>query len=79
MKDTKDKYNRWINLLPWIDIYYAVKSNPIVPLLKVLADLGSNFDCASKNEIDLVLRLGVHPDRIIFSNPIKAENELIWA
>ena len=65
--------------MPWIHPYYAIKSNPIPPLLKDLAEAGCNFDCASKNEIKLVLNQGVSPDRIVFSNPVKNEQELSWA
>lgn len=40
-------------------------------MLKTLESLGSNFDCASKGEIELVLGLGVDPSRIIYANPCK--------
>ncbi len=36
-----------------------------------LANLGSNFDCASKNEIQNVLAMGVKPNQIIYSNCFK--------
>nr|AII97912.1 BLTX547 [Nephila pilipes] len=29
------------------------------------------FDCASKNEIESVLSIGVEPERIIYANPCK--------
>lgn len=77
--DTINKLKNWKEKLPWIIPYYAIKSNPIKPLLQDLALNDSNFDCASKNEIKAVLNLGVKPDRIIFSNPVKNETELIWA
>lgn len=48
--------------MPWIDTYYAIKSNPISPLLHTLAHNGSNFDCASKNEIKKVLKMGLSPN-----------------
>jgi ornithine decarboxylase len=48
-----------------------VKCNPSIGMLKTLESLGSNFDCASKGEIELVLGLGVDPSRIIYANPCK--------
>jgi ornithine decarboxylase len=50
----------------------AVKCNPDPYVLRLLAALGTGFDCASNGEIVQVLRLGVGPERIIFANPCKA-------
>ena len=49
----------------------AVKCNPDPQVLKLLAELGIGFDCASKAEIDQVLGLGVDPSRIIYAQPCK--------
>ena len=78
-EDTLNQLKSWKKMLPWIDIYYAVKSNPLPSLLNTLSSYGQNFDCASKNEIKQVLRMGVDPERIIFSNPIKNEDDISWA
>lgn len=37
-----------------------------------MGNLGLGFDCASQAEIELVLSLGISPDRIIYANPCKA-------
>ena len=50
----------------------AVKCNPDPYVLRLLAALGTGFDCASNGEIAQVLCLDVNPDRIIFANPCKA-------
>ena len=50
----------------------AVKCNPDPYVLRLLAALGTGFDCASHGEISQVLRADVSPDRIIFANPCKA-------
>lgn len=42
----------------------------------MLAALGTNFDCASKGEINKVLSVGVSPDRIIFANPAKPASHI---
>lgn len=59
--------------------HYAVKCNTDSMLLKLLAFLGTGFDCASKNEIQKVLDLGVSPDRIIFANPCKQASMIKYA
>lgn len=64
---------------PHADIYYAVKSNPGMNGLKMLSELGSCFDVASKTELDMVLSLGVGPDRISFGNTIKKSEDIAYA
>lgn len=63
---------RWMRALPRIIPFYAVKCNPDPYVLKLLASLGSGFDCASNGEIEAVLKLGINPARIIYANPCKA-------
>jgi ornithine decarboxylase len=48
-------------------------------MIKTLASLGCNFDCASKGELELVLGLGVQPERIIYANPCKQISGLNYA
>ena len=53
--------------------YIAVKANPDPYVLRLLAALGTGFDCASQNEINTILKMGnIDPSRIIFANPCKA-------
>ena len=47
--------------------------------LKVLAELGTGFDCASIEEMRAVLNLGVDPTRILFANPCKAPAAVAFA
>ena len=48
-----------------------MKCNPDPYVLRLLAALGTGFDCASNGEISQVLSLGVDPSRVIFANPCK--------
>ena len=57
--------------MPFVKVYYAVKANDHIDVIKTLADLGSGFEVASAAELEKVLSLGVKPDRIISSNPVK--------
>ena len=65
------KYNELLQHFPFAKIYYAVKANPAVEVLELLRDLGSNFDIASRYELDRVLALGISPERISYGNTIK--------
>jgi ornithine decarboxylase len=50
-----------------------VKCNPDPFVLRLLASLGTGFDCASLGEISQILGLGsIDPSRIIYANPCKA-------
>lgn len=72
-------YQQWEGLFPGVAPYYAVKCNPDMGILKMLAFLGSGFDCASPAEIDRVLAIGVDPSRIIYANPCKREADIRYA
>lgn len=72
-------YKNWQTQLPGIQPFYAVKCNPDMQMLREMASLGANFDCASKAEIEKVLSLGVSPERIIYANPCKASSFIRYA
>lgn len=72
-------YSYWNFLLPNIKPYYAVKSNNNIRLIEKLNDLGVNFDCASKTEIQQILDITNDPNRIIFANPCKIPDHIQYA
>ncbi|RLL93883.1 hypothetical protein CFD26_102163 [Aspergillus turcosus] len=82
------QHRRWRSNLPNVNPFYepmltidapAVKCNPDPTLLQLLAELGTGFDCASIEELRIVLNLGVDPSRVIFANPCKSASSLIFA
>jgi ornithine decarboxylase len=75
----RSRYLTLQELLPATHIYYAVKANPMPEVLTLLNDLGSNFDIASRYELDLLLQLGVRPERISFGNTIKKRRDIAYA
>ncbi|XP_044730401.1 ornithine decarboxylase 1-like [Chrysoperla carnea] len=77
--DLVNKYTEFQEVLPKVFPFYAVKCNNDAVILKVLVTLGMGFDCATKNEIQTMLSLGVSPDKIIYSHPIKQESHLQYA
>jgi ornithine decarboxylase len=42
-------------------------------VIRLLASLGTGFDCASRAEIQQILSIGVDPSQIIFANPCKPD------
>lgn len=57
----------------------AVKCNPDPEILRLMAKMGNGFDCASKTEIDLALKTGIDPSRIIYAQPCKTRSYLRYA
>lgn len=51
--------------------FYAVKANPDREVLRLLNSLETGFEIASEGELNILASLGVGPERIITSNPIK--------
>ena len=72
----KRNYERLASFFPFAKQYYAVKANPAPQVLSLLAALGSNFDIASRWELDKVLQVGVDPSRISFGNTIKKAHDI---
>lgn len=68
------QYQRWKLNLPRVRPFYAVKCNPDPKVLKLLSELGTGFDCASKAEIEQVLDLGLAPERVIYAQPCKTNS-----
>lgn len=62
--------------LPRVKVFYAIKANPHRRILKLMRDLGSNFDVASDGEIMELSSLGVDGSRMIYANPMKTVNGL---
>jgi ornithine decarboxylase len=75
----RENYESFRTFLPESEVFYAVKANPAPEVLTLLASLGSNFDCASVREIEMVLDNGVDADRISFGNTIKKEADIARA
>jgi len=70
---------KWVNSIPRIEPFYAVKCNGDPLLLKALVTMGTGFDCASKGEIQRMLSYGVPPNKIIYANPCKQNSHIRFA
>ena len=69
---------KWHNELPNIKPYYAVKSLPLENILKHLSASSINFDCASRGEIESVLKYS-SPQNIVYANPSKSMEDIQYA
>jgi ornithine decarboxylase len=72
----EENYRRLQAALPVARIYYAVKANPGAPILERLTGLGSHFDAASFQEVEMCLAAGAEPERISYGNTIKKERDI---
>ncbi|MBF0317624.1 MAG: type III PLP-dependent enzyme [Nitrospirae bacterium] len=52
-------------------VFYAVKANPSIEVLRLIDSLGGGFEISSEGELRVLAQLGVRPERIISSNPVK--------
>jgi len=76
---TVDVLMAWKAAMPRVTPFYAVKCYPDPGILKLLMALGTGFDCASLGEVDMMLKLGVHPSKIIFAHPCKRPADIRYA
>lgn len=80
-----EQYCLWKKELPEVHPYYAVKCNPDIHILSLLATMGCRFDCATMGEIDLILNTVstdecvIEPTDIIYANPAHMQHMLEYA
>jgi diaminopimelate decarboxylase len=57
-------------------VYYSVKANSNLSILKLLSFLGAGFDIVSMGELDRVTKIGVDPKKIVYSGVGKSEIDI---
>lgn len=62
-----------------IKLNYAIKANPMCPIVQDLGRVVDGFDCASAGEVHLALNTGVAASRISFTGPGKSSEEITMA
>ena len=60
-------------------VCFAVKSNPNIAILNVMAKLGSGFDIVSQGELERVLAAGGDAAKVVFSGVAKSHQEIALA
>jgi diaminopimelate decarboxylase len=61
------------------EVFYAVKANSNLSVLRLLAGAGAGFDIVSGGELYRVLRAGGPPSRVVFSGVGKTRDEVEYA
>jgi len=76
----KHRFHTWKKDMPRVHPCYAVKCNPDLRMLRLLAEYGASFDCASQGELELVSSIGVNLSHdVIFANPCKLPSHIQFA
>ncbi len=76
----RKKYQKLRDSLPEnIKIYYAIKANPNLEIIRLMGELCAEFDVASAGEAERVIQAGIYPDKISFAGPGKTFAELRYA
>ena len=60
-------------------VCFAVKSNPNIAILNIMAKLGSGFDIVSQGELERVLAAGGDAGKVVFSGIAKSRQEIARA
>ena len=60
-------------------VCFAVKSNPNIAILNIMAKLGSGFDIVSQGELERVLAAGGDAGKVVFSGVAKSHQEIARA
>jgi len=76
-----DRYLEFVEAFKGINntIYYSVKSNFNLNVIKLFNDLGSGVDVNSGGELYRALKAGVSPDKILLTGVGKTEEEIEFA
>ncbi len=72
-----NNYKNLVNALPsFVDVFYALKVNPNVSLVKLLRSKGACTEVCSITEMEIAIQAGSTPDDIIYLGPCKKDYEL---
>lgn len=67
------------SVFPQAQIFYSMKANPLIGILKVLINQGCGIEAASKGELMIAQMAGCNSHNIIFTSPGKTYNEIKYA
>ncbi|MBN2656842.1 MAG: diaminopimelate decarboxylase [Spirochaetales bacterium] len=67
------------NLPKEVDIFYAMKANPNIAVVKQLVNLGAGVEVASEGELYACRKIGADPKSIVFAGPSKTDGDIAMA
>lgn len=71
VKESSEKYG--------FDVHFAVKANANRKILTKISSFGLGADCVSGNEIELAIKCGFNPSKIVFAGVGKTDSEIEYA
>lgn len=75
-KRIKDSYASFKTYFPGASIHFAMKANSELPILELLKDEGAGFEVASKYELDMLKKLNVKPEKILYGTSVKPTSHI---
>jgi len=72
-------YHMFSHLFEDAEVCYAIKANSDPKIIEHLSSLGASFEAASSYEIDLLLKLGVEPNRVVYGTSVKPSEHIHFA
>jgi ornithine decarboxylase len=78
-EDVRMKCQKWMEKIPRVTPFYAIKCNEHEKILQIIAENGFGFDCASEKEMKQVLEMKIPTEKIIFANTVKQASQLKFA
>ena len=75
----RQRFREFAEAFPGADVFYAVKANFNLALLRVLAQEGAGADVFSDGELYMALAAGISPKRILFNGNSKSDWDLTMA
>ncbi len=63
-------------VLPDVELFYAVKANNSPEVVKTADSMVTGYDIASLGELMQLIKLGVDPSRVLYSNPVKIPSHI---
>lgn len=79
LRRSAQRFRAALGKIPRKQLMFAVKANPSLAVLRVLADQNYGADIVSGGELDCALRAGITANHIVFSGVGKTAPELIAA
>jgi len=79
LNQLKKRYFELSAALPNIQLHYAMKCNPDLRILQQLHSVGCQFEIASFPELEMLIKIGVDPQTVLFSNPVKPATHIAAA
>ncbi len=59
-----------------MNIFYSMKANTNLSIIKMLYELGAGMEIASDGELEVCKKLNINPKKIVFAGPGKTDEEL---